>query len=383
MTNIQRSLLWVAVALQAGCMSSAPVRPQSYPVPAPSVFASLTCEELAYKLNGYQQLLRNVAVDHPTDAQLYAPMYHANAQGLSNTLTLRNCPASGQTSTAPPTPASSISYCFAYYTKRDLMEPANTTTGVISQLWQAGVIANAPARVALPEFQAYLISRGSNEQLGPLSCDTLSQTQNCTVSKTDSGSFSHGVQQASVMCGTSREAIDKGWAYVRGAGPLLQVVEWAPAQRNVPVLGTPTLSESGLAMTPVTTQSAIPTPAVAKQSAIPTAAMYCTALLSTQHTYGATMSPVKLIAGAANDIRPSLKSYIEKAKRDQPGVWGDFNLNTATCTPGAVVCMAEAKGPTGKTQNAFQFCHATQAKADAELNQMRQGDPQAIVVDWP
>ena len=118
-------------------------------------------------------------------------------------------------------------------------------------------------------------------------------------------------------------------------------------------------------------------------AAIPTGALYCTAVLSTQHTYGASVSPVKLIAGAASDMQPSLKSYIAKVKHEQPGVWGDFKLNSAICAPGAVVCMAEAKGPTGKKQNAFEFCHATQAKADAELAQMRQGDPKAVLVDWP
>lgn len=129
--------------------------------------------------------------------------------------------------------------------------------------------------------------------------------------------------------------------------------------------------------------SVTPVPANGVNAAPSAGALYCTAVLSTQHTYGASVSPVKLIAGAANDLQPSLKGYIAKVKRDQPGVWGDFKLNPDACTPGAVVCMAEAKGPSGKTQNAFQFCHPTQAKADAELSQMRQGDPQAVIVDWP
>ncbi|MBD9587885.1 PDZ domain-containing protein [Pseudomonas sp. PDM03] len=132
------------------------------------------------------------------------------------------------------------------------------------------------------------------------------------------------------------------------------------------------------------TQVAVtPVPANGVKAAPSADALYCTAVLSTQHTYGASVSPVKLIAGAANDLQPSLKGYIAKVKRDQPGVWGDFKLNPDVCAPGAVVCMAEAKGPSGKTQNAFQFCHPTQAKADAELSQMRQGDPQAVVIDWP
>mgnify|MGYP000880663982 CR=1 FL=1 len=122
---------------------------------------------------------------------------------------------------------------------------------------------------------------------------------------------------------------------------------------------------------------------LAQQSTIPAGAMYCTAVLSTQHTEGATASPVKLITGAASDMQPSLKSYIAKVKQEQPGIWGDFKFNTAVCIADAVVCIAEAKGPGGKTQNAFEFCHATQAKANAELQQMRQADPQAVVVDWP
>jgi len=120
-----------------------------------------------------------------------------------------------------------------------------------------------------------------------------------------------------------------------------------------------------------------------QQSDTPAGAMYCTAVLGTQRTNGATASPVKLIAGAANDMQPSLKGYIDQVKKLQPGIWGDFKINTAVCAPGAVVCMAEAKGPTGKVQNAFEFCHTTQAKADAQLSQMREADPQAVVVDWP
>jgi hypothetical protein len=126
-----------------------------------------------------------------------------------------------------------------------------------------------------------------------------------------------------------------------------------------------------------------PVPANGATATSSTDALYCTAVVSTQHTYGATVSPVKLISGAANDMQTSLKGYIAKVKQEQPGVWGNFILNPAVCAPGAVVCMAEAKGPTGKTQNAFEFCHPTQAKADAELSQMRQGDPQAVVVNWP
>lgn len=134
----------------------------------------------------------------------------------------------------------------------------------------------------------------------------------------------------------------------------------------------------------------LPTPAASvkatpqvEQSATSIGAMYCTAGISTQHTYGATVSPVKLIEGAAKDMRPSLTDYIAKVKKKQPGVWGEFKLNPVICAPGRTVCMGEAKGPTGKIQNAFSFCHATQAKADAELQQMRQGDPKAVVVEWP
>ena len=372
MTIIQRSFLWIAVALLAGCVSTEPSRPQPYPIPDPSVFASLSCEELAYKRDGYQQLLQNVAVDHSTDSHLHIPGLQANFQGLSNALALRNCPASGQTSAAPPSPVGDDSHCFAYYTNRNLMEPANTTTGVVSKPWQAGAIAGAPARVALTEFQAFLMSRVNSEQLGPLSCSTLAQSQSCTVSKADTGSFTHGTRLASVICSTSREAVEKGLASLRATNPLLHVIDWLPAERaaQVPVMPT----------APVTSVTTAPP---VEQSVTSVGAMYCTAVISTQHTYGATVSPVKLIVGAANDMRPSLTHYIAKVKQEQPGVWGEFKLNPVICAPGATVCMGEAKGPTGKTQNAFSFCHATQAKADAELHQMRQGDPKAVVVEWP
>lgn len=92
---------------------------------------------------------------------------------------------------------------------------------------------------------------------------------------------------------------------------------------------------------------------------------------------------VPAIAGCALFMELLDATAVLTALPEQPGVWGDFKLNADVCVPGAVVCMAEAKGPTGKTQNAFAFCHETQAKADTELSQMRQGDPQAVLVDWP
>ncbi len=119
------------------------------------------------------------------------------------------------------------------------------------------------------------------------------------------------------------------------------------------------------------------------QPAVSTGGLYCHAVLATQHVAGATGSTVKLIAGAANGMQPSLTSYIAKVKQEQPNVWGDFSFKPGLCSPGAPVCMAEAKGPTGKTQNAFEFCHSTQAQADAQLSQMRQADPKSVIVDWP
>lgn len=148
-------------------------------------------------------------------------------------------------------------------------------------------------------------------------------------------------------------------------------------------VSAPAVISDAVAAAPTVPANRAPAASQTQQSATPAGAMYCHALLATQHTYGATVSPVKLIAGAANGMQHSLNGYIAHVKQAQSGVWGDFKLNTAVCVQGAPVCIAEAKGPTGKTQNAFQFCHATQAEADAQLKEMHQGDPQVVVVDWP
>jgi hypothetical protein len=233
MAFIQRSFLCAAVALQAGCFSTAPSRPQPYPIPDPSVFASLNCEELAYTRDGHQQLLQNLASDHPNDSQLLAPMHQANIQGLSNALAQRNCPVSGQTNAPPPAPVSSSeSYCFAYYTNRDLLEPTNTTTGMISKTWETGAKSGGPARVALAEFQTFLISRVNSEQLGPTSCNTYAQTQSCSAMKVDSGTFSHGARSAMVLCDSSRESVEKGRAIMQNTTPLVQMIDWLPVQAN-------------------------------------------------------------------------------------------------------------------------------------------------------
>lgn len=145
---------------------------------------------------------------------------------------------------------------------------------------------------------------------------------------------------------------------------------------------------------PVTVGPATPQVATAPLApvAVPTVAaaqpaqaggLYCHAVVATQHTYGSTVSPVVLVPGAASGTQPSLERYIAKVQQAQPGKWGTFTFKPGLCAPGAVVCMAEAKGPSGKTQNAFEFCHPTQALAEAQVNTMRPGDPQAVTVDWP
>ncbi|MDR0277355.1 MAG: PDZ domain-containing protein [Paucimonas sp.] len=130
-------------------------------------------------------------------------------------------------------------------------------------------------------------------------------------------------------------------------------------------------------------QVTTPAPAPVPSTPVMADARYCSAVLATQHTHGATISPVKLIPGAASDIRSALDRYIARVKEVQPGVWGNLAVNATVCMPGAMVCSAEGKGPAGKTQNAFAFCHPTQAQADTNWAQMKQGDPQAVVVDWP
>ncbi len=112
-------------------------------------------------------------------------------------------------------------------------------------------------------------------------------------------------------------------------------------------------------------------------------ARYCNAVVGTQHTYGATVSPVKQVPGAANDIASALRSYIAKVRQTQPGVWGELTLNSTVCQPGAVICSAEGTGPGGKKQNAFAFCFKTEAQARTQWAEMQKGDPQAVVVDWP
>lgn len=141
--------------------------------------------------------------------------------------------------------------------------------------------------------------------------------------------------------------------------------------------------ESQVSSAPSQPVSASAGAAVAMPAAPVSEGMYCHAVLATQHVAGATGSTVKLIEGAADGMQPSLTNYIAKVKQEQPNVWGDFSFKPGLCSPGAPVCMAEAKGPTGKTQNAFEFCHSTQAQADAQLSQMRQADPKSVIVDWP
>ena len=81
-------------------------------------------------------------------------------------------------------------------------------------------------------------------------------------------------------------------------------------------VSAPAVISDAVAAAPTVPANRAPAASQTQQSATPAGAMYCHALLATQHTYGATVSPVKLIAGAANDMQHSLNGYIAHVKQN-------------------------------------------------------------------
>lgn len=176
-----------------------------------------------------------------------------------------------------------------------------------------------------------------------------------------------------------------------------QVINQVAAQRDCsPSESTIATTEQTASATTATTTLAPPLPVAAPPVAqAPTPApakpeknrTFCLAFMGIENTYGAVASPIQEKHdndGSGAAMQASLKSYVEQVKQVQPGIWGEFNFDATTCASNTNVCMAQTEGGLfTKKQTAFQFCHFTLTEAEAELKQLRAGDPSLKTIAWP
>lgn len=231
MRTTRTLLVLSALSVQAGCSYTPP--PVTYvPPPAPSTYASLTCEEMAYKLAGYNTLLANVAQDQPTDPGLYSMGYQSQIQGLTNAIAQRGC--STTAASAAEESNATESFCLAVYVSRSVHDSTGRAgTGVITGIWQDKPLSTRPARAAFEPFQAFMASRGSSASLLPVGCTTTNASQYCDA-RSEVGDFTQTMHSAQVICGYSQLSADKGYSTVMAMNPGLTRVEWRPAGTVAP-----------------------------------------------------------------------------------------------------------------------------------------------------
>jgi hypothetical protein len=163
----------------------------------------------------------------------------------------------------------------------------------------------------------------------------------------------------------------------------------APLLADDPEKGT---SPSPAAAAPTTPASAIATPpAVQAPIAAPakpaSTSNYCYAYLTVGEERGATCSPVveiNDIDGSRSVFEARLNSYIEKVKQLQPGSWGEFEYSKTTqMYSGFIYEMKPKAGFEASKQSSGLICLASQAKAEANLKQLKKDDSSLKIVGWP
>ncbi len=400
MTHTRLSTLLSLCVLQSACYSYTPPPVTYIPPPDPSVYASLTCEEMAYKRASYQQLVQNAASDQPDAEPVYALSMQSQYQGLSNAISQRGCPAAASAGASISTADFS---CQAVY--QDIDNKNNIKTGLGTSAWHAGRLASNPARSALPEFQAYLASQGKGEGLDPMTCSTAHESQSCSAGKSVTTPFSMRTVVVIVSCIPSQE-MGSGEQMLK-AVPFVQRIDWRPAN-TAPYTGprSPAASAAahGSPAKPVAAPQATPAPLPAPVSVPPIAApapqpipapvaagAYCYAAYEVKKFAAPLKAATGLIssvwqAGAlstepAREALPRFQSYLASRGHNEA-------LDPMACSSTGTYhyCAATRLNPppsAALSHVAIIWCEATQRSAEAGRAMRAQTtSPLLQSVDW-
>lgn len=404
MRKAYKLLMLSALSVQAACSYTPP--PTTYvPPPDPSLYASLTCEELAHERDGAQRRLQSIDLDRPNDqvARLLAQSY---VEGASNAIRQKGCSGVSPQPVAAQSTAQN-SFCSGVYISRDTLKSEQGGTGVVTTIWEDKAISARPASAALGPFQALMASKGQGPSFLPAYCDSFPDSQMCTA-HSEVGQLTRTTHQTSVSCFVSQASAEKAQQHLRAQNPQLTQIEWRPANAKLASLPATQPLNTNIAPVPAApqpTNSTVSTQSLAQVQApqplsvqitqkaevvVPTASTaneYCYFYFSsddfrvTPNVFSSIFRDTQVSKTAANQIA-AIKQYQHKVNQTQSGTWREFDFNLIPCNPALGVCMGRAQSLFKPKQLATLVCFTSESAAQAKLNYDRRLDPQGITIDW-
>ncbi|WP_095151311.1 S1C family serine protease [Pseudomonas sp. Irchel s3b5] len=133
---------------------------------------------------------------------------------------------------APVSSATNSSFCFALFEARQNQGLGDyPSRGIISQIWQGPGLSSTPARVAMPEFQAFTRSQGYDVEMQPMFCQNISSIEQCQSLGSEDFLLTMRSFSSVVNCADTLQGAEAVRAQMLKQWPFLQASTWRPVGR--------------------------------------------------------------------------------------------------------------------------------------------------------
>jgi hypothetical protein len=159
------------------------------------------------------------------------------AQGAPAHLPVAAAPAPRAPVTAPVvTPASNSttisSFCFAHFYASQVTGLSDyPPRGFITRVWQGPSLNSTPARLAMPEFQAFTRTQGYDAEMQPMFCQPIGTIEQCQSLGSESFLLTLRSFSSVVNCTDTLQGAEAVHAATLKQWPFLQASTWRPAGR--------------------------------------------------------------------------------------------------------------------------------------------------------
>ncbi|WP_458131669.1 S1C family serine protease [Pseudomonas sp. R3-41] len=125
--------------------------------------------------------------------------------------------------------ATHTSFCFALFEARQVQGLSDyPSRGLITAVWQGPALSGTPARLAMPEFQAFTRSQGYDVKMQPMFCQPIGASEQCQALGSESFMLTERSFTAMVNCTETLQGVETTRGLLFKQWPYLQTTAWRP-----------------------------------------------------------------------------------------------------------------------------------------------------------
>ncbi|SDG35377.1 S1C family serine protease [Pseudomonas thivervalensis] len=125
--------------------------------------------------------------------------------------------------------AANTSFCFALFEARQVQGLSDyPSRGLITAVWQGPALSGTPARLAMPEFQAFTRAQGYDVKMQPMFCQPIGASEQCQALGSESFMLTTRSFTTMVNCTETLQGVETTRGLLLKQWPYLQTTAWRP-----------------------------------------------------------------------------------------------------------------------------------------------------------